>query len=497
MTEHIAVVGAGIAGLCTALALSKQGHEVVLYERDLPPPDGTPDQAFFEWQRRGAAQFRHPHAFLGLMCSILQEHYPELLDDFIANGARKLQFKDMVPPHMMEDFAPAPEDESMWMLLCRRATLETVFRRHVEKQGNVQITNKTFVTGIETKRVEGLLHVTGLHLTDRSNNNAQSIVHPSLVVDATGRASKFRFWLEAAGAEINEQRDDAEIVYYTRHYRLKDGVAEPDRHKNDPAAGDLGYLKYGVFPGDSGHFALITCLPNHETELRQAVKDGDTFDSICLQIPGLVPWIAADKADPTTPPFGIGEIHAVWRDWVKDDIPQALNFFAVGDASARTNPLYGRGCSTGILHAQLLADVLARADDPVERALSFHKTTHDRIRPIFDASLTEDKNGIKRAAAVLAGEQTNKAKGLKQWFGLAFGDALTAAARYEMHVFRGLMRTVNLVEKPGDFLRDKKIQRTIYWYMLKGRKRNAQARVQRGPDRNAMLAHLTGIEAQS
>ena len=33
-----------------------------------------------------AAQFRHPHAFLGLMCSVLEEHYPDLLEDFLPPG---------------------------------------------------------------------------------------------------------------------------------------------------------------------------------------------------------------------------------------------------------------------------------------------------------------------------------------------------------------------------------------------------------------------------
>ncbi len=67
MAQSVAIVGAGIAGMCTALALAKQGFEITLFERDIPPPAGDADQAFFEWQRRGAAQFRHPHAFLGLM----------------------------------------------------------------------------------------------------------------------------------------------------------------------------------------------------------------------------------------------------------------------------------------------------------------------------------------------------------------------------------------------------------------------------------------------
>ena len=356
---------------------------------------------------------------------------------------------------------------------------------------NISIHNTHYVTNVITAPDTVPLRVTGLELTDRSADNRVHQWHGDVVVDATGRTSKFPRWLQAAGAcAIEEQVDDAEIVYYTRHYKLKPGIEEPSRHNNDPAAGDLGYMKYGVFPGDSGHFALIICLPNGEHELREAVKNGQRFDEICRTIPGLVPWIAPEQADATTEPFGIGQIHAVWRNYVHDDQAQVHNFFAVGDAAVRTNPLYGRGCSTGILHAHLLGDVLAETDEPEPRAQLFHQKTHERLMPIFDASLREDKNGIRRAAAVMNNESRDRADSLKKWFALAFGDALAAAARYDMHVFRGMMRTVNLLENPGDFLNDGRTKRTVFRYMLRGRKRNGKARTQRGLSRAEMMDYL-------
>ena len=47
--------------------------------------------------------------------------------------------------------------------------------------------------------------------------------------------------------------------------------------------------------------------------------------------------------------------------------------------------------------------------------------------------------------------------------------------------------TVNLVEKPGAFLKDKKIRNTVFRYMLFGRKKNAAARIQRGASRDDMI----------
>jgi len=139
---------------------------------------------------------------------------------------------------------------------------------------------------------------------------------------------------------------------------------------------------------------------------------------------------------------------------------------------------------------------LAEESDPWQRALAFKQRTVAEIRPIFDASLTEDKRGIRRANATRKGVALDKATTIKKWFTLAFGDALVAAARYHLHVHRGIMRTVNLVEKPGDFLKEPKIRNTIFRYMLRGRKRNAQARIQAGLGRQEMLGMVSQLSRQ-
>jgi len=180
---NLAVIGAGICGICTALALAKKGNKVTIYERDVPPPEGGANEAFFEWRRKGAAQFRHPHAFLGLMCNILQDNYPELVEDFWAAGARKITFQDMLPPNLREHYSSEPIDEKLWLLMCRRATMETVLRRYAERQPNIVINNTTNVVGIRASVVDGIISVEALQLMSQREKSEVAI---DIVVDACG-----------------------------------------------------------------------------------------------------------------------------------------------------------------------------------------------------------------------------------------------------------------------------------------------------------------------
>ena len=493
----VTIVGSGMCGMLTGLALDRRGFQVTIIERDVPPPDCSANEAFFSWQRKGVAQFRHPHAFLGLMCSVLEENYPDLLERFFEAGARKVSFEDSIPDHLKPQYNPEPGDEKMWVLMCRRATMETVLRTYVTQTTKVTIRNQVSVADIITEKNDSQeVFIRGLSLIDHKESNKRSELFSDIVIDATGRSSKFDKWLTSSGVNIKEERDDAEIVYYTRHYRLKDGVSEPPRDAKNPSMGDLGYMKYGIFPGDGGHFALIICLPNEEKELRKAIKSGEKFDEIGMTIPGLRPWLSKNKSEATTAPFGIGNIHAVWRDFTGAGNNRLLNFFAVGDSAIRTNPLYGRGCSTGALHAHILADILSTESDPWSRALRFQEESERKVRPIFQASLNEDKRGIKRAAAIREGVDLDKADSLKKWFALAFGDALMAASRDKLFIHREVMKTINLIEKPGEFLKNKKIQRTVFKYMLRGRKRNAGSRIQPGLTRPKMLEFLTELDSK-
>jgi len=476
----VVVIGAGIAGLGAAMYLAKARFEVTIVERDAGPPTGDPVDAFFTWDRDGAGQFRHPHAFLGLMCRLIEQDHPDLLERLFEADARRVSFEDLITPKLRASYTPAPGDEELWMMSCRRATVENVLHTYVAGLAGVKILHG---------RVTGLLsdasipanvsaRVTGVELDGEP-------LTADVVVDASGRNSQYPRWLSDLDVSLNEERHDAEIVYYTRHYQLADGEAEPPRGEL-PGNGDLGYLKFGTFAAERGHFSIILCLPMGETGLREAVRDADEFDRICATIPGLAQWL--QRGNPVTVPAGMGDIFAVWREPAADSV-MPLGFHAIGDARIRTNPLYGRGCSTGMLQAKILSDVLSDVSDSRLRTDEMARRVRDEVRPVWDASLADDQRGITRASAVIKGEP-EKARSIGRWLRNVVADAASAAARNEISVIRSAMRSFNLLAPPGAFMKDWRVRAALLRYVLRGRRRNATVRIQRGPDRLTMYELL-------
>ena len=134
----VLVIGAGVAGLGSALALSQRGHEVTVVERDTTSVPDSPDAAFEQWERRGAPQVRHSHAFLARLRNLLRDRAPDVLAHLHDAGASEVRFVDQ-PPATLEDRESRPGDEDLVALACRRTTFEWVLRRDTLAAGNVRL----------------------------------------------------------------------------------------------------------------------------------------------------------------------------------------------------------------------------------------------------------------------------------------------------------------------------------------------------------------------
>lgn len=491
MSDNIVIVGAGIAGLGSAMALAREGRRITLLDRD-PPPSTDAETAFEKWERKGVTQLRHSHVFLGCLVSLIRARHPRLHEMLLDAGAREVGFQESLPPQLRGAYAGQPGDEQLAFLFSRRTTLEYVMRAYVQTLPGVTFETGVRVRGLESEKVDGTLRVIGVNL--ETDTTPLHLRRADIVVDAGGRNSLLTDDLRSQGAEIDEDRNPAGILYFTRHYRLRDGQAEPPRD-NIPGAGDLGYIKFGVFAADNRHFSITLAVPEIEQRLRLVTLDPKVFDAICNQIPGMARWIDPSRAEPVTKVFGMGNLFNVWRNYVKDGRPQALNVFAVGDAAIRTNPLYGRGCSLSVMHAHILADALERSADPSERAILFDRESRKQIRPYWESIVKQDNGAIRRAKNEQRPDYRPRWKArLIQSFA---EDAVGPATRRHLDVYRAIMKTFHMLDHPTVWLKNPVVMAKVLWTWLMPRSaKTALYPPKPGPARGEMLEHL-GIAERS
>ena len=146
------------------------------------------------------------------------------------------------------------EDDELTLLACRRITFDWVLRRYLEKIPRIAYRDGVGVEGLVARpgRNGGPPIVTGVRTSDAVGSG---VLEADLVVDATGRNTKLRSWLEEIGAApLEEESQACGIFYSSRFYRLRDGIDPPPLE--GPIGADLGYMKYAIFPGDSRIFSV-------------------------------------------------------------------------------------------------------------------------------------------------------------------------------------------------------------------------------------------------
>jgi 2-polyprenyl-6-methoxyphenol hydroxylase-like FAD-dependent oxidoreductase len=128
------ILGGGVAGLATALAASRAGHQVVLAERDTDTPEGDATEVFEGWQRTGVAQFRQPHNFLGLGRRLLRDRAPDVYQALLGAGAVQIE-----QHRFLAGAAPEPGDEDLATIGCRRPVFEAALRRAVQAEPTIDL----------------------------------------------------------------------------------------------------------------------------------------------------------------------------------------------------------------------------------------------------------------------------------------------------------------------------------------------------------------------
>ena len=489
----VVVIGAGTAGLGAALALSRDGHRVLVLERDATPLPATADEAF-GWDRPGAPQVRHSHAFLALLRNLLRDDYPDLLAALLDAGATELRFCDDMPPDI-DDPSPKPGDEDLVALACRRTTFEWVLRRKVLESPLVELHDGTAVAGLEwATGPEGLPLAVGVRLTAPDRRaRGETTLPAAFVVVANGRRATVPEWFAEGGATVDEETQDTGIVYFSRFYRLRD--TRPWPADATPVAGDLGYLKYAVFPGDNGTYSVTLACATSDRPLRSQLAAPAGFVAAAGAVPLTEPWVDEAAADPMTPVHAMAGLVTRRRDFLRSGRPVALGAHAVGDAHTCTNPLYGRGCALGMRQASLLAAAVRdHPDDALARATAYEEASERHIAPWWRAAVAQDRHSRDshddtRDAPQDAPGSSDDTLDPRDFLRSLLREGLMPAVRTDAVVYRAFVRSLNLLTPPDAVISDPDVVGRVMAVWERRDEREEEPPL--GPSREEMVARLS------
>jgi 2-polyprenyl-6-methoxyphenol hydroxylase-like FAD-dependent oxidoreductase len=463
--EHVVVVGGGVGGLASALALGRGGHRVTLLERDELPSVGDAAEAFAA-ERRGAPQAHQTHGFLARLVVVLRERFPDVLEDLRAAGGFTMSGAASLGE-------PRPGDEDLSVLIVRRTTFEWVLRKAVQAEPLVEVRTGTSVQGLVAgEPVDGVPSVAGVRLDDGTELRADAVVL------ATGRRGAVPGWLADIGVDVAETVRESGLVYLTRWYRLPEDF---DLGADPKLGGDLGFVKFLAVPGDGGTLSVTLAVRADDAEVRSVLSAGDAFDEACRRLPGPDRFFADGPLEPIGPVRPMGGLLNRVRRFTSEGRPTVLGCSVVGDAHTCTNPLYGRGCSLALVQAVLLADAFAASPgDPAGRAASYEAGCAREVEPWFEVSVQMDRMGADPEGFV-AGSSTETSEGR------AFGAVLVAAATDPV-IGRGMARFWNLLATPTDLMGDVELLTRMAEVMAEPEKWPAPPR--EGPRRDELLAAL-------
>jgi 2-polyprenyl-6-methoxyphenol hydroxylase-like FAD-dependent oxidoreductase len=476
--ERTIIIGSGMGGLATALALKHSGRELLIVERDPAPPELEPSSAFEHWKRPGVPQLRHTHIFLARFQAILRAHHPELLEELFAAGVELSRAEEALPTALLPHFAAQPDDVKLLHLWSRRATLEYVLRRHVARLPHVRFVHGEHVERLITDSHAGQVRVTGIELRRADDSSHQ--LQADIVIDASGVRSPHFDRLKERGAPLRTERVPAPCGYYCRHFQQR--AAQPSELTRDRYGGTLDYLVYGVFFAEHGGFSVAFACAEFESELMEQIKRPAGFDEACRQIPAIARWL--ERAEPVSRVLGGADLANRWQHYPRSGPAQLLGFFPVGDSYIQTNPIYGRGCSSAFVQAHALAEALASSPDPRQRAQRYHDQTWKLLRHHFDFCTGADAAFLARAKHARGGTLSLKERLASRAYERVFLPALDESSFVTREWWK--MQQMSEASPPYVFLLVL-LELCLRWLVRSFRGRRWQL-PELGPSRERMLA---------
>jgi len=441
--EHAIVIGASMAGLLAARALSDFYGTVTLLERDRFPLSDIP--------RKGVPQGRHAHGLLARGRSVIENFFPGWTDEIVAAGGIRGDIAGDVRwvGHGVT-LKSAPSD--LVGLLASRPALEGHVRRRLLALPNVRTIEGCAVQGLIAD--EPRSKVTGVRA--RVGGGAEHTILADLVVDASGRGSASPAWLESLGyARPEEEKIEIGIGYTTRVYRRR------------PT--DLNGKVAVVIAGSGPNWRNGALL--YQTEDRWIVSVGGYLGDHAPDDEEMFKLFAGSL--PTPEIYDIVAHAEPLSDFISYRYPANLRrryerlprfpsgYLVLGDAMCSFNPVLGQGMTVAAQEAVSLQQCLGAGEAGL--AQRFFAAACVAIDTPWDIAVGNDLRhpGVQ-------GPRSAKVRFINWYIG-----KLHMAARHDAALANAFVRVANLEAPPPSLLSPANVWRVICGNLSRrGRKRD-------------------------
>ncbi len=344
--RHAVVLGGSLAGLLAARVLSDHFEHVTVIERDVYPETAE--------TRRGIPQANHVHGLLLRGRQVLEELFPGLQDEMIAEGAPLLDMANDIAWHTRAGWGIRFPSEFK-VLAFTRPLLDLHVRRRLSQNPRIEMMDNTEVLRLLPDSVEN--HISGVLVCPRVSGIDRCVakaISADLIIDATGRGSRAPRWLKELCYEAPEEIVvNAHIGYASRLYRV------PENFNGDwtcayvqsaPPKRCRGAILFRV----EGNRWLLT-LTGGDRDYPPSDETG--FLEFARSLPVPIIYDAISSAEPLTPiKTHRGTENRVRRYERAKQLPE--NFLLLGDAVCAFNPVYGQGMTIASLGALTLETCL-------------------------------------------------------------------------------------------------------------------------------------------